>query len=110
MRKMCAGAVAVLMGLLARPVPAQQTTPVNIMFQNGQFAPAQVRATADAPFTLKVTNLDLTPLEFASAGLRIDRMISPRTSVLIDVDARSRGRYTFVDAAHGATHGVLILE
>lgn len=88
--------------------PAQQA--LGIVVQSRQFAPTQLRATADAPFTLKVTNLDANPIEFASAGMRVDRIVSPNTSVLIDVAALPRGRYTFVDVMHGWPQGVLIVD
>ncbi|MCK9908968.1 cupredoxin domain-containing protein [Microbacteriaceae bacterium K1510] len=90
------------------PAAAQQA--LGIVVQSRQFAPTQLHVTADAPFTLKVTNLDANPIEFASAGMRVDRIVSPNTSVLIDVAALPRGRYTFVDVMHGWPQGVLIID
>jgi hypothetical protein len=59
---------------------------------------------------LRVKNLDPNPVEFTSATLRVDRLISPNTSVYIQVGNLRPGRYTFSDVAHSATHGVLIVE
>jgi len=104
--------ILLTIGLLAMlsPAAAIAQQPLGIVIQNRQFAPAQLRGTANAPFTLKVTNLDANPVEFASAGMRVDRIISPDTSVVIDVPALPRGRYTFVDVRQGRPHGVLVLD
>ncbi|WP_162827180.1 cupredoxin domain-containing protein [Pseudolabrys taiwanensis] len=99
-----------LLGTMLFPAVAPAQQALGIVVQSRQFAPTQLRATADAPFTLKVTNLDANPIEFASAGLRVDRIVSPNTSVTIDVAALPRGRYTFVDVMHGSPQGVLILD
>ena len=100
----------VLLAMMLSPVAATAQRALGIVMQNRQFSPTQLHVTADAPFTLKVTNLDANPVEFASAGLRVDRIVSPNTSVLIDVAALRRGRYTFVDVMHGWPQGVLIVD
>ncbi len=89
---------------------AQQAAQFTIVVQNGQFSPPQIRSPADAPFTLKVTNLGTAPVEFASSGMRVDRTISPNTSVTMQVGALRRGRYSFFDLAHAGTNGVLLME
>lgn len=89
---------------------AQQTSTINVSARDGQFSPAQLQGTADRPFTLKVTNLGTRPVEFTSAMLRVDRMISPKTSVAIKIGALPRGRYTFFDIANAGAHGALILK
>ena len=89
---------------------AQLSTPIDIIVQNGQFQPASITVPADSPFVLRVKNLDPKPVEFASAMLRVDRLISPNTSVYIQIGNLQPGRYTFNDVARSATHGVLIVQ
>jgi hypothetical protein len=89
---------------------AQGGTSLSIVVQNGQFSPQQLRTVAGSPVTLKVTNLDATPVEFASSTLRVDRMISPNTGVTMQIGALPRGRYTFFDLAHAGTQGTLVLD
>jgi hypothetical protein len=100
-----AGAVAV-----TSSTHAQLSTPIDIIVQNAQFLPASITVPADSPFVLRVKNLDPNPVEFASAMLRVDRLISPNTSVYIQIGNLQPGRYTFNDVARSATHGVLIVQ
>lgn len=102
--------VAILAAAFAASASGEDAAQFTIVVQNGQFAPPQIRSTADAPFTLKVTNLDAAPVEFAIAGMRVDRMISPHTSVTMQIGALRRGRYSFSDVAHAATRGALIID
>jgi hypothetical protein len=89
---------------------AQLSTPIDIIVQNGKFLPDSITTPADSPFVLRVKNLDPNPVEFASSMLRVDRLISPNTSVYIQVGNLRPGRYTFTDVARSATHGVLIVQ
>jgi hypothetical protein len=89
---------------------AQLSRPIDIVVQNGQFLPASVTVPVDSPFVLRVKNLDPNPVEFTSAMLRVDRLISPNTSVYIQIGNLQAGRYTFNDVARSQTHGVLIAQ
>jgi hypothetical protein len=89
---------------------AQLSVPIDIIVQNGQFLPESITTPADSPFVLRVKNLDPNPVEFASSMLRVDRLISPNTSVYIQIGKLQPGRYTFNDVARSRTHGVLIVQ
>jgi hypothetical protein len=84
--------------------------PIDVVVQNGQFQPSKVTVQADSPFVLRVKNLDPNPVEFASSMLNVDRLISPNTSVYIQIGTLRSGRYTFTDVAHSGTDGVLIVQ
>ena len=98
-----------LAGVAVTPLCAQQGT-LSVSVQGQKFQPQEVRAKAGEAITLKVTNNDATPIEFQSATLRADALVSPHTTAIVQVPALPRGRYSFFDLAHAGTQGVLILE
>jgi hypothetical protein len=89
---------------------AQRAASITITIKGGQFLPSQVRTKAGSPFTLRVRNLDSTPVEFSCRALRAGALVSPNASEIVEVIVTQPGRYTFTDLAHGANQGVLILE
>jgi hypothetical protein len=89
---------------------AQRAASITITVKGGQFQPHEIRAGAGGSLTLRVLNLDSSPVEFSCRALRASVLVSPNTSEIVAVIATQPGRYTFTDAARSANQGVLILK
>ena len=97
--------------LIAVPVAAQQRdASVSISVKNHRFVPSEIRAPANVPITLRVKNLDATPMEFESVSLRVEKVVTANGEGVIRIRPLARGRYNFFDDFHQETTGVLLVE
>lgn len=91
-------------------VNAQQSASIAIAIKDHRFQPAQVNAPANRPLSIKVTNLDATPMEFESVSLRVEKVIASTTAGIVNVRALAPGRYEFFDDFHPEARGVLTVQ
>jgi hypothetical protein len=89
---------------------AQQSSSLTISVKNHQFQPSTLQAPAKVPITLRVKNLDLTPMEFESVSLRVEKVVTGNGEGVIRLRPLSPGRYNFFDDFHQQTNGVLIVR
>jgi Cupredoxin-like domain len=89
---------------------AQQTAAVGITVKGHHFQPAEIRATANKRLTLRVKNLDSTPMEFESVSLRVEKVVAPGTEGIINIRPLAPGRYEFFDDFHQETRGILVVQ
>lgn len=89
---------------------AQQAASIAISVKNHHFQPATVHAPANRPLAIKVTNLDSTPMEFESVSLRVEKVITPGSSGVVNVRPLSPGSYGFYDDFHQQTRGSLVVR
>ena len=82
-------------------VAADVEIPVTI--EKNRFDPSEIKVKAGAPFVLVVTNKDVTPEEFESKELRIEKVIPGGKTMKIRVRALKPGTYPFVGEYHDAT-------
>jgi len=87
-----------------------QDAVVHISVKNHRFEPSQPRAPANRAITIRVRNLDSTPMEFESVRLRVEKVVAPNSEGVINVRALTPGRYEFFDDFHKETRGTLIVE
>jgi cupredoxin-like protein len=87
-----------------------QDAVVQITVKNHHFEPSAPRAPANKPITIRVRNLDATPMEFESVRLRVEKVVPANSEGVINVRALSPGRYEFFDDFHKQTRGTLIVE
>jgi len=90
-------------------VRAQSAT-VEISVKDKRFQPAEVRAPAGTPITLRIKNLDSKPMEFESVSLRVEKVVDGNSEATINVRALSPGRYNFFDDFNPQTKGVLVVQ
>src|SRR5690349_14071425 len=88
-------AAALLAGavLTAGGIALAQDAVVHITVKNHRFEPSEPHAPANRPFTIRIRNLDSTPMEFESVRLRVEKVVAPNTEGVINVRALSPGRY-----------------
>jgi plastocyanin len=104
-------AAAPLVLLAAPPASAQDATTLQLSIKNNRFEPAEIKAPAGKPLTLKVKNLDATPEEFESKTLRVEKIIAGNGEATIQLRALQPGRYKFFGEYHESTaQGVLVVE
>jgi plastocyanin len=105
---------AALLGVVAlsglSTLRAQEAAAVQISVKDHRFDPAEIKAPAGKPFTLRVKNLDATPMEFESQALRVEKVIAGNGEATINVRAQKAGRYDFFDDFNRKAHGVLVVE
>jgi hypothetical protein len=106
---------AVLLFSIAAILPptisqAQQGAVVQISVKDHHFQPAEIRAPANTPLTVKVKNLDSTPMEFESVSLRVEKVVSAGSEGAVHVRALAPGRYEFFDDFHQEARGTLVVQ
>lgn len=95
--------------LLPASAPAQQAT-VTLTVKNHRFEPARAAAPPNVPITLRIRNLDPTPMEFESVSLRVEKVVVGNGEGVIHVRALAPGEYRFFDDFHLDTKGVLAVS
>ncbi len=89
---------------------AQQAAAVSISVKGHRFQPAQVHAPANRPLTIRVKNLDTTPMEFESVSLRVEKVVAAGSEGVVNVRPLAPGQYEFFDDFHQETRGTLIVQ
>lgn len=96
--------------LLTAPACAQEGTSVTISVKNHRFEPARASARANVPITLRIRNLDPTPMEFESVSLRVEKLVVGNGEGVIRLRALAPGDYQFFDDFHAETRGALVVK
>jgi hypothetical protein len=65
---------------------------------------------ANVPITLRVKNLDSTPMEFESVSLRVEKVVTPNSEGVIRLRPLAPGRYNFFDDFNQEANGVLVVK
>src|SRR5262249_4672465 len=98
---LCVSTVVAFVAVAAQdaiPARAQEAAvTIEVSVKNHKFEAAEIKAPAGKAITLKVKNLDSTPMEFESKPLRIEKVIAGNSEASINVRAQKAGRYKFFD-------------
>lgn len=91
--------VLLVAGLCAFMTAAQgqQTTEIQLSYQDKKFDPAEISAPANTPIVIKLKNLDAKAMEFESKTLHFEKVVAGKTDAVINVRAQKPGRYEFFD-------------
>ena len=109
LRPLLSLATICLVLIVSAAAAADLEIPVTI--EKNRFQPDEIRVKAGTPFVLVVTNKDVTPEEFESKELRIEKVIPGGKTLKIRVRALKAGSYPFVGDFHQATaKGRIIAE
>jgi hypothetical protein len=88
------GSASVLTAGAAR---AEQTTEIQLSYNNKKFDPAEIRVPANTAIVIKLKNLSGKAMEFESKPLKIEKVIAAGSDVIINVRPQKPGSYKFVD-------------
>jgi plastocyanin len=105
-------AAAMLIGLSSLgPTLAQDNVELVISVKDHKFDPAELQAPAGKPIVLRIKNLDPTPMEFESKSLKVEKVLSGNSEVVVNIRAQKAGRYEFFDEFHEkTTRGFLVVK
>lgn len=105
-----AAAVLLLGAALPAGAQAQNAASVTVSVKNHRFQPAEVHAPANVPVTLRIKNLDSTPMEFESVSLRVEKVVTGKGEGIIRLRPLAPGSYKFFDDFNQETNGVLVVR
>jgi hypothetical protein len=91
-------------------VRADDAVTVQIAVRNHLFEPVEIHAPANKPILLRVKNLDATPMEFESASLRVEKVVTANSEGLFNLRPLQPGQYSFFDDFHQQTTGILVVQ
>jgi uncharacterized protein (DUF58 family) len=103
-------ALAAALLVAAPPARAQEAANISVSIKNHRFQPAQVSAPANVPITLRVKNLDPTPMEFESVSLRVEKVVTGNSEGVIRLRPLAPGSYNFFDDFNPQANGVLVVR
>ncbi len=105
-------AVALLAPVLAAgAAAADEPVKTAVTLKDHRFDPAEPTAPAGKPIVIEVTNLDMTPAEFESKELRVEKVVPAGGKVSVRVRPLTPGRYRFFDDYHETTAvGFLVVQ
>jgi plastocyanin len=103
--------LVVFAAVLGSSVTGLAVQELTLTIREHRFDPAEVRAPAETPLRLVITNADRTPEEFESYDLNREKLIRPGQTVTIHLPALKPGEYEFFGEFHPETaQGRLIVE
>jgi len=104
-------AFAVFAALLATAPAANAADDVTLTIKDHKFSPAEIKVPANKRVTITVVNADITPEEFESHELKVEKIIPGNAKATVRVGPLKPGRYNFFGEFHEDTaKGVLIAE
>jgi len=104
--------ISVLLTASALSVSVKAADPVEVplTIKDHKFVPAEIKAAANQPFVIVVTNEDETPEEFESAVLKLEKIVTPKGTIKLRVRGLAPGRYDFFGEYNESAKGTLIVE
>lgn len=103
-------AAAVLALTLGVSSASAQEASVSVTIKGKHFSPLTLHAPANRPIRITVHNADKAPAEFESRTLRVEKVIPPGGTVVVNVKPLVPGSYGFFDDFNQANQGVLIAK
>lgn len=106
------GFALTLVCLAGAPIAAaEDAAKVSVTLKDHRFSPAEPTAPAGKTIIIDVDNQDVTPSEFESKALRVEKVIPGGGKVTIRVRPLNPGRYRFFDDYHeDTTEGFLVVK
>jgi len=100
-------AFATLAGAILMASPAMAGQEASLVLTDHKFTPDHISVPAGVRFKIRVTNNDVTPDEFESPALRVEKIVMPGQTITVLAGPLTPGSYAFFDDYHPETaHGV----
>ena len=94
---------------LANAAVAAEGPSFEVVAQDGQWQPTELRVPAGVKLRLTLRNTGKTPVEFENLALRIEKVVMPDSASTITVQPLSAGSYPLVDDFHPAAGAIQII-
>src|SRR4051812_21829699 len=79
---------------------AAEEIEISVSIKDHKFEPAELKVPTGKPIKLTVNNLDVTPEEFESKNLGIEKVVGGKGSAVIRIKPLTGGTYTFIGEYH----------
>jgi plastocyanin len=90
---------------------AAQAADYTVTIKDHKFSPTELKVPANKRVVITVVNDDITPEEFESKELRVEKIIAGKSKGTVRIGPLKPGRYPFFGEFHEATaKGVVIAE
>ena len=101
-----------LAALVTLTMPAAQAADnFTVTIKDHKFTPAELKVPANKRVVITVINNDLTPEEFESSTLKVEKVIAGNSKGTVRIGPLKPGRYPFIGEFNEATaKGVVIAE
>ncbi len=84
---------------------------LTLTIKDHRFTPAEIKVPANKRVTITVVNDDVTPEEFESSALKVEKVIPGKSKGVVRIGPLKAGRYPFVGEYHEDTaKGTVIAE
>jgi Cupredoxin-like domain len=93
---------AALFGVCS-PLVAHAMDVFTLTLKDHQFTPTELRVPANERFSIEVENRDLTPAEFESTDLHIEKIVVGGGKITVSAGPLKPGTYVFFDDYHPDT-------
>lgn len=95
----------------ARSAQAADTPTFSIEFHDGKVTPTRLEVPARQRFRIELNNTGVTPAEFESNELRVEKVLAPQSKSVLVIRTLDPGEYPFFDDFHpNAPKAVLVAK
>lgn len=82
-----------------------------LTIKDHRFSPAEIKVPANQRVLITVINEDITPEEFDSSALKVEKVVAGKSSGVVRIGPLKPGRYPFIGEYNEATaKGTVIAE
>jgi len=104
-------ALAIVLMALGMPGAGALAQEFNLVIRNHKFEPQELRVPAGKRVSISIANEDVTPEEFESATLKVEKIIPGKSKGVVRIGPLAPGRYEFIGEFNADTaKGVVIAE
>jgi hypothetical protein len=104
-------ALFALAALVTLAPPTARAADYTLTIKDHKFTPGELKVPANKRVVITVINDDITPEEFESSVLKVEKVIAGKSKGTVRIGPLKPGRYPFVGEFHEATaKGVVIAE
>ncbi len=97
----------VAVGFAVASAGSAAAAPIQLTLKGRRFIPAEIVGPAGQRFVMQVHNLDPAPAEFESYDAKVEKIIVPAGSIVVNVGPLKPGSYKFFDDYNPSNTGVL---
>lgn len=110
-QKLAVFAVLALAAATAFAPSQARAADYTLTIKDHKFTPAEIKMPANKRVTIEVVNKDITPEEFESSVLKVEKVIAGNSSGTVRIGPLKPGRYPFIGEFHEDTaKGTVVVE
>jgi Cupredoxin-like domain len=95
----------------ASPLRAEDAVTYETTLKGNGFTVAEIKVPAGKPFMIKLTNANLAPAELEAKELKIEKVATGSSTIVVRIKAMKPGKYLFVDEyQEDVAKGYVIVE